>query len=181
MKPKQNEPKIQSDSSLHKGCKPRKDSPPLSSQDATKLMTEWLAKVDPKPVGGRMLLKNQIGLKWPNPSWLQVEEVIGQLDPGYFNSHACLSLPGNNYIQVLRGFNGYHLEWRITDPSNSYVHYRACYPGGSKKRVELKKHDFVNDGQHRDLLNLEDVEKAFRSFHQGQGLPAFLKWRELDF
>jgi hypothetical protein len=179
MKPKKNEPKIPSDSSLQKGCKPRKKSPPLSAQEATEVMTEWLSKVNPRPVGGRMLLKNEIGLKWTNPSWLQVEEVIRELDPGHFNSHACLSIPGNNYIQALRGFNGYHLEWRITNPSGNYVHYRACYPSGSRKPIELKKHDCMNDGQHRDLLNLEDVVAAFRSFHQREGLPGFLKWRDL--
>ncbi len=89
-------------------------------------------------------------------------------------------VPGNSFIQCLHGFNGYHLEWRITNPSGSYVHYRACYPGASKKAFELKKHNFVNDGEYRDLLNLEDVVDGFRSFHSRLGLPGFLKWRELD-
>ena len=127
-----------------------------------------------------MLLKNQGGLTKSNPSWELVEKVVYELVPGHFNSYACLSIPGNSYIQCLHGFNGYHLEWRITNPSGSYAHYRASYPGGSKKSFELKKHDFINEGQHRDLLNLEDVVDAFRSFHNRQGLPGYLNWRHLD-
>ena len=81
----------------------------------------------------------------------------------------------------MRGFNGWHLEWRVTTNGNpaQYVHFRAAYPGGSEKRVELKKHDFVNAGEYRDLMNEDDVVDAFRAFHNGDGPPGWLVWREL--
>ena len=126
-----------------------------------------------------MLLEDEIGCQKKNPPWSLVESVIRELDPGIFNSFACLSLPGNIFVQCLCGFNGYHLEWRITHPSGDFEQYRACYHGGSKKNFELKKHDFVSDGQHRDLLKLEDVLLAFYSFHQGLGFPKSLQWREI--
>jgi hypothetical protein len=59
------------------------------------------------------------------------------------------------------------------------VHFRACYPGGSAKPFELKKHDFISQGEYRDLLNLDDVVDTFHAFHQGEGLPPWLEWREL--
>lgn len=160
--------------------KPHQIAPGKVIDPEPRLNVEILAKFSRKPPEGGMLLKNQGGLAKRNPSWELVEKAVRELDPGHFNSYACLSDPGNSYIQCLHGFNGYHLEWRITNPSGSYVHYRACYPGGSKKSFELKKHDFVSEGQHRDLLNLEDVIDAFHAFHSRQGLPGFLKWRELD-
>lgn len=132
------------------------------------------------PALQNMLLKDEIKRRIKNPPWSVVEDVIRELDPGHFNSFACLSVPGNNYVQCLRGFNGWHLEWRVTKPSGDYIHYRACYPDGSKKPYELKKHDWVSDGQHRDLLKLEDVIGAFHSFHQNLGLPGSLKWRKFD-
>jgi hypothetical protein len=128
-----------------------------------------------------MLLKNQAGLRRENPPWHVVEVVIRHLDPGYGNSFACLSVPGNTYIQCLCGFNGWHLEWRITgEHSDAYVHMRACYHGLSCKPFELKKHDHISEGQHRDLLHGEDVLDAFRSFHSGGGLPVWLEWRNLN-
>lgn len=179
MKPKKKEPKKPSESHLQKASEPTKTSSHLTPEEAQVVMDRFLAEANPKPVGGRMRLKNEIGQKWTNPSWLEVVDVINELDPGHFNSFACLSIRGNSYIQCLHGFNGYHLEWRISNPSDNYVHYRACYPGGSKKAFELKKHNHVSDGQHRDLLNLDDVIDAFRAFHQSEGLPGFLKWRQL--
>ncbi len=129
---------------------------------------------------GTMLLDDEIGRKFKNPPWSLVERVIRNLDPGHFNSFACLSLPGNTYVQCLCGFNGWHLEWRISKKSRKYVHYRACNPDGSKKPFELKKHDWVNSGEHRDLLKIEDVLDAFHAFHQGLGLPEHLEWRKID-
>jgi hypothetical protein len=180
MKTKKNELKIASDSPVRKGRKPRKASVALSSEEAQDVMTKFFSKWDQKPVGGRMVLTNEVGQKWENPIWLEVDEVIRELDPGHFNSFACLSVRGNTYVQCLRGFNGWHLEWRITKPSGDFDHYRACRPGGSKKPMELKKSDWVSDGEHRDLLKWEDVIGAFYSFHLGEGLPSFLKWRKID-
>ncbi len=143
-------------------------------------VTEAEEENNPSPAIKGMLLEDEIGRKQKNPPWALVEHVIQELDPGHFNSFACLSVRGGNYVQCLRGFNGWHLEWRITNLSGNYTHYRACYPGGSKKSFELKKHNHVSAGQHRDLLLIDDVVDTFRSFHQGRGLPGLLKWRKLD-
>ncbi|MDA0767950.1 MAG: hypothetical protein O3A92_14155 [Verrucomicrobia bacterium] len=40
------------------------------------------------------------------------------------------------------------------------------------------KNDFISQGEDRDLLCLEDVLDAFRAFHGGEGLPAWLEWRD---
>jgi len=61
-----------------------------------------------------MELENEAGLKRRNPPWPLVERVVRELDEGHGNSFAILSLPGNTYVQTIRGFNGWHLEWRIT-------------------------------------------------------------------
>lgn len=130
-----------------------------------------------------MVLGNQAGLRRRNPSWSLVERVIRELNPGFGNSHCILALPSNTYVQALRGFNGWHLEWRISDPSlgaSAYIHLRACHPGGSQKPFELKKHDCMSCGEYRDLMHLEDVIGSFRAFHQGDGLPPWLEWRDLD-
>lgn len=180
MKDKINQPKSPSDVPLNEGWELDYASPDLTVEEAQELMNDFLAKICRKPAVARMLLKNEIDQKWWNPTWQEVEDVIRELDPGHFNSFACLSVPGNSYVQCLRGFNGWHLEWRVTKPSGDYDHYRACYPGGSRKPYELKKHDRVSDGQHRDLLQLDEVLTAFRSFHQDRGLPGSLKWRKFD-
>lgn len=136
-------------------------------------------KVRQSPASDGIHLHDEIERNWKNPRWTTVEKLIRELDPGHFNSFACLNDRDQNYVQCLRGFNGWHLEWRMCHSPGSYVHYRASYPGGSRKPFELKKHDSISDGQHRDLLQLEDVIAAFRSFHQGSGLPDFLEWREM--
>lgn len=140
---------------------------------------DHMAPENPAAAHASMLLANEKGDRIRSPRWHMVERIVRELNPGHFNSFACLALPGNTYIQCLRGFNGHHLEWRVTDPSGDYAHFRACYPGGSAKAIELKKHDFVSDGEFRDLLHLEDVLDAFRAFHQDEGLPGFLKWRRM--
>ena len=75
---------------------------------------------------------------------------------------------------------GYHLEWRNSLSLKDYSHFRASYPGASKKETELKKHDFVNSGEHRDLIQLADVIDAFRAFYRGDGMPGFFEWRIFD-
>lgn len=152
----------------------------LVSRISNNRVAECGDESNPLPALKGMLLKDEIGRTQINPPWSLVEYVIRELDPGHFNSFACLSSPGNTFVQCLCGFNGWHLEWRVTNPSGNYVHYRACYPAASKKSFELKKHNHVSEGQHRDLLNIVDVIDAFSSFHQGHGLPGLLKWRKLD-
>jgi hypothetical protein len=151
----------------------------LPDKQAPSEMTD-LDTEDPASAHQSLLLTNEKGNEIHNPPWQVVERIVRELNPGYFNSYACLSLPGNTYVQCLHGFNGWHVEWRITDPSGDYAHYRAGYPGGSSKAFELKKHDFVSKGEFRDLLHLDDVLDALRAFHQDQGLPGLLEWRRFD-
>lgn len=128
-----------------------------------------------------MLLTNEAGLALAAPSWALVEQTIQELDSGRENSFCVLELPYNTYVQCLHGFNGWHLEWRLSGSSlDSYIHLRAAYREGWKKPFELKKSDHVSPGEHRDLLAFEDVLDAFRAFHQGRGPTKSLEWREFD-
>ena len=97
------------------------------------------------PAREGMVLDNEAGLHWKSPPWSLVARVLRDLDPGLGNSFACLSVPGYHYVQCLRGFNGWHLEWRVSGESpDAYVHFRACRRDGSPKPIELKKHDFMS-------------------------------------
>ncbi|MGB6222598.1 hypothetical protein [Haloferula sp.] len=119
--------------------------------------------------------------KLGNPPWDVVEEALRELDQGLGNSYAILSIAHSNYVQALRGLNGYHLEWRITgDDLDKYIHYRAANRSGSSTRKFLVKCDVVNDGQQRDLLSLDSVIEAFRAFFDRKAPPASLLWRVLD-
>lgn len=137
---------------------------------------------EPRIATEGLILTNEGGLHRKNPPWQLVDQVLHELDPGKGNSFCCLATPENAYVQTLHGFNGYHLEWRVISPAapDGYIHYRAGYPGGSSKPMELKKHDFVSAGEHRDLMQLADVIEVFRAFHRGDTLPAFLDWRAID-
>ncbi|MCW1924189.1 hypothetical protein OKA05_16605 [Luteolibacter arcticus] len=139
-------------------------------------------KAVPWVTSAGLILKNEAGLHCDNPPWQLVNQVVHELDPGHGNSFCCLAAPDYSYVQTLRGFNGCHLEWRIFTPTapDGYIHYRAGYPGGSSKPIELKKHDYVSPGEHRDLIQLADVVEAFRAFYQGDGLPALFDWRPID-
>lgn len=141
-----------------------------------------LPKTQTNPQHDSLILTNQAGLRRMNPKWQLVTQVISELDTGQGNSFCCLEAPGFSYIQTLHGFNGYHLEWRESQPGEqkSYSHFRASYPGASSKIFELKKHDNMNSGEYRDLLRLEDVIDAFGAFYRGEGMPAWLEWRTLD-
>ena len=151
----------------------------MTSTLSKKPETQTLSKTEEHPQQDGLILTNQAGLRRKNPSWKLVEKVVREIDEGHGNSFCCLEAPGDTYIQTLHGFNGYHLEWRVTNGS-TYTHYRACYPGGSSKFFELRKHDNMNPGEHRDLVHLEDVIDSFRAFYRGEGMPAFFEWRILN-
>lgn len=159
----------------------QQDSSPSSNDSAEEKPIRVIASmVAPEALPFPMQLHNEAGHTWVKPNKKTIEAVIRELNPGRSNSFACLSFSGGNFIQCLHGFNGWHLEWRITEPCGSYQHYRASNPGGSEKAMELKKHDFVSPGQHRDLMKVDDVVSAFWVFRQRKDLPSFLNWRTLD-
>ena len=185
MKLKKIESKSPSPSPRNKGGKSRESVQVITEEDYAnfeKSMADLLAKWGQKPVGGKIVLTNGIGQKWTNPIWLEVDEVIRELDTNSFNSFACLSRPGNTYLQCLRGSNGWHLEARITwkDSGGAYSHLRACRPCGSEKPRALKLTKYVSRGQYRDLLKLDDVLAAFRAFHMDTVGLTPLIWRPID-
>lgn len=179
MKPKINELKSTTEPPRKKGCKHEEVLPHLTAEDAQKVMDEFFEKWNQKPVGGRAVLTNEIGQKWTNPTWLEVDEAIRELDTGHFNSFACLSRRGNNYIQCLRGLNGWHLEARISRMKSDYSQLRACRPGGSEKPRALKRTNSVSPGVFRDILEHGDVIAAFRAFHANKVLPPLI-WRPIE-
>ncbi len=127
-----------------------------------------------------MFLTDQLKRRFKNPPWSIVDHVVRTLDPGDFNSFAILSGPETTFVQCLCGVHGWHLEWRITGTAGAYVHYRACHHGGSHEPYFLEKTDCVNEGERRDLVQVDHVLHAFRAFHQGQGMPTCLDWRVID-
>lgn len=132
----------------------------------------------PRPI----ILTTQAGLRRRYPSTGLVLKVIHETDTGFGNSFCRLESPGNNYVQALHGLNGWHLEWRTTDPANikRYRHYRAAYIIGSNRARLLRKSDrFVSRGLERDLLGTEDVVQCFLAFLWSGLRPTCFKWRRL--
>ena len=127
-------------------------------------------------------LTNEAGLYRKDPPWQLCEQVVRAIDTGRGNSYCCLATSYNTYVQALRGVNGYILEWRVTDPvDQSYIHYRACHLAGSAGSIVLKKHDSRQEsGEQRDLMSVDDVVDAFRSFYRNEEMPAWLEWRKYE-
>jgi hypothetical protein len=99
-------------SAIHKTSETQGVSPSwMVSMIRIERMAETDVENDQSPALKGMLLKDEIGRKRKNPPWSLVKSVIHELDPGYFNSFACLSVRGNNFVQCLCGFNGWHLGW----------------------------------------------------------------------
>ena len=135
----------------------------------------------PRPNQDGLFLSNEHGLRKKNPSWKLVAGVVKGLDAGHGNSFCSLEDPDSNYVQALRGFNGYHLEWHEAGASvpRLFQQFRASYFGGSSKGFELKKHDVTNQGEHKDLMPLDEVIDAFRAFYSAAGKPGWIDWRPI--
>ena len=154
-------------------------SRPEESQDAA---VEVRPETSPALHRNRLIISNEGGLRKEGPTWSLVETVISGIDPGRGNSFCVLEERDGDYVQALRGFNGYHLEWHEAAPgiTGSFQQYRAGYLGGSEKSFELKKHDHLSQGEFRDLLPVEEVVDAFRAFYNRAGRPGWLDWRPID-
>ena len=129
-----------------------------------------------------MRLTTEGELERYRPSAQLVSQVLHELDTGNGNSFCCLKSSVNNYVQALHGLNGWHVEWRLTDPRNSsrYQHYRAVKMIGSNRKRLLRKSDkVVSRGLERDLLETEDVLHCFQAFLQSKPRPKHFKWRRL--
>jgi len=129
-----------------------------------------------------MLLTTQGGLDRYGPSAKVVSQILNVLDTGNGNSFCCLESSAGNYVQALHGLNGWHVEWRSTDPGNGsrYQHYRAAKMVGSNRKRLLRKSDkFVSRGLERDLLDTADVRLCFLTFLRSESRPTCFKWRIL--
>jgi hypothetical protein len=113
----------------------------------------------PAPKQDGLILSNEHGLRRKSPSWEVVTAVVRGLDAGSGNSFCILEDPDSNYVQALRGFNGYHLEWHKAKPGESsmFQQYRASYHGGSPKGIELKKGDHLSQSE-LDLDGVDDKD-----------------------
>ena len=130
-----------------------------------------------------MILTTEGGLRREHPSEGIIFRILNDVDTGLGNSFCGLELPGNNYIQALHGLNGWHLEWRVTNPRNirRYRHYRAANVIGSNRKRLLRKSDkFVSRGLERDLLDTEDVVQCFLAFLRLEARPKHFMWRRLN-
>jgi len=141
-----------------------------------------LAPPPPDPLGEKFILSNEWGLRRHQPNWNFVEWVARRLDAGAGNSFCCLEALDGSYVQVLKGINGCHLEWRVMtgDSPNGYRHYRASYPEGATADVKLQKLDFVHSGKAGELLHVDDAIDCLRCFYYQTGLPVWLNWRVLE-
>ncbi len=129
------------------------------------------------------ILTTEGGLKCKYPSKGVILRVLNEVDTGLGNSFCRLESPGNNYVQALHGLNGWHLEWRVTNPRNvrRYRHYRAANLTGSNRKRLLRKSDkFVSRGLERDLLDTEDVVQCFLAFLWLEARPKCFTWRRLN-
>ena len=151
----------------------------LQNEDLSNLPKSMKRKIATRPI---MKLATAGGLRRTRPSKTLVLRTLSELDTGFSNSFCNLGSPGNNYVQTLHGLNGWHLEWRVTNPLNinRYRHYRASRKLGSNRARLLRKSDkFVSRGLERDLLSLEEVERCFLAFWSLAGRPAEFEWRRL--
>lgn len=161
-----------------------KPAPPSDPRPAElpDTVVEVCPETSPAPHRNRLIISNEGGLRKKGPTWRLVETVVSEIDPGRGNSFCVLEDIDGDYVQALRGFNGYHLEWHeaALGVTGSFQQYRAGYLGGSEKSFELKKHDHLSQGEFRDLLPVEEVVDAFRAFYNGAGRPGWLDWRLID-
>ncbi len=129
-----------------------------------------------------MKLATEGGLTRTRPSKALVLRTLSDLDTGSGNSFCNLENPGNSYVQTLHGLNGWHLEWRVTNPlnKNRYQHYRAARKSGSNRlRLLRKSKKYVSRGLERDLLSLDEVTKCFLAFWSCAKRPVEYEWRRL--
>ena len=129
-----------------------------------------------------MKLETEGGLSLADPPWHRVETALRQLDVGFGNSCASLSLDPSNYVQTLRGINGFHLEWRITDNKlDRLPHHLASDPGRAGEPENLLKLGGKDDGQPCDMLSRDQVIEAFRCFFDRMAPSRTLNRRGVEF
>jgi hypothetical protein len=123
--------------------------------------------------------------EFPNPTLAFVQEMLAALAVGDFG----ILERGKEYLQTIRGSNGFHLEQRETISLRPY-RFGHCKVGRLEPDVEaaiLELEDFPDDpsdflpGFSNELLELPDVILLFADFWQGLPRSERFVWREFDF
>jgi hypothetical protein len=123
--------------------------------------------------------------QFPNPTLAFVQEMLSALEVGDFG----ILERGKDYVQTIRGSNGFHIEQRETISLRPY-RFRHCKVGLLEADVEpaiLELEDFADDpedflpGFSNELLGLLDVMLLFTDYWHGQARSENFVWREFDF
>ena len=122
--------------------------------------------------------------RFPNPTWAFVQEMLSALEVGDFG----ILERGKDYVQTIRGSNGFHLEQRETISVRPY-RFEHCKVGRLEDDIEpvvLELEDFADDpedclpGFSNELLGLADVLVLFADFCNGRPRSDLFVWRTVD-
>ena len=122
--------------------------------------------------------------RFPNPTWAFVQEMLSALAVGDFG----ILERGKEYVQTIRGSNGFHLERRETISLRPY-RFEHCKVGRLEDDIEpaiLELEDFADDpedylpGFSNELLGLADVLVLFADFCDGRPRSDLFVWRKVD-
>jgi hypothetical protein len=122
--------------------------------------------------------------RFPNPTLDFVRQMLSALMVGDFG----ILERGKEYVQTIRGSNGFHLEQRETLSIRPYrfEHHKAGRIEDVTEPAILELEDFADDpedflpGFSNELLGLTDVLSLFADFWNGQPRSEAFVWREVD-
>jgi hypothetical protein len=123
--------------------------------------------------------------RFSNPTFAFVQEMLSKLEIGNFG----ILERGKNYVQTIRGSNGFHLEQRETISLRPYrfEHRKAGRPEEVVEPAILELEDFPDDpdgflvGFSNELLGLPEVMQLFGDFWHGLPRSEKFVWRKFDF
>ena len=144
-------------------------------------------KTSPKKIAAKkeLVFINLDEDRFPNPTLAFVQEMISALEVGDFG----ILERGKNYLQTIRGSNGFHLEQRETVSVRPYrfAHRKAGRIEADVEPAILELEDFADDpddflpGFSNELLGVNDVMQLFADFWNGLPRSETFVWREFDF
>jgi hypothetical protein len=122
--------------------------------------------------------------RFPNPTMAFVQEMLSALAVGDFG----ILERGKDYVQTIRGSNGFHLEQRdtISIRPRRFEHRKAGRAEAGVEPAILELEDFADDpadflpGFSNELLEVPDVILLFADFWNGQPRSETFVWREVD-
>ena len=123
--------------------------------------------------------------QFPNPTLAFVQEMLSALAVGDFG----ILERGKEYVQTIRGSNGFHLEQRETISIRPYrfEHRKAGRVEADVEAAILELEDFPDDpddfllGFSNELLEVSEVMVLFADFWHGLPRSEMFVWREFDF